>query len=41
MKTIMIIDDDEYIGNMLEEALHKAGYETLRAFSGTEALYIL
>jgi len=41
MKNIMIIDDDVYIGDMLEETLHKAGYETMRAFSGTEAVYVL
>ncbi|MBQ8822271.1 MAG: response regulator transcription factor [Lachnospiraceae bacterium] len=41
MKTIAIIDDDIYIGNMLEEVLTGAGYETLRAYSGTEALYLL
>lgn len=37
MKTIMIVDDDVNIGNMLEELLEKEGYATLRAFSGTEA----
>lgn len=41
MKTIMIVDDDEYIGNMLEEALVKEGYGISRAYSGTEALLIL
>ena len=41
MKTIAIIDDDIYIGNMLEEILQKQGYEVLRAYSGTEALYLL
>lgn len=41
MKTIMIIDDDEYIGNMLEEALEKEGYSTSRAYSGTETLLLL
>ncbi len=41
MKTIAIIDDDVYIGNMLEEVLQKEGYSTLRAYSGTEALYLL
>ena len=33
--TILIIDDDENIGNMLNEALIKEGYEVLRAYSGT------
>lgn len=41
MKNILIIDDDIYIGNMLEEALTKEGYMTSRAYSGTEALYAL
>lgn len=41
MKTIAIIDDDIYIGNMLEEVLTKEGYGILRAYSGTEALYLL
>jgi Response regulators consisting of a CheY-like receiver domain and a winged-helix DNA-binding domain len=40
-KTIMIIDDDAYIGDMLEEALTKEGYNVLRAYSGTEALLLL
>ena len=41
MKTIAIIDDDIQIGNMLEEVLHREGYLVLRAYSGTEALYLL
>lgn len=41
MKTIAIIDDDIYIGNMLEELLSKEGYAVLRAYSGTEALLLL
>lgn len=41
MKTIAIVDDDEYIGNMLEEVLKKEGYEILRAYSGTELLLLL
>lgn len=41
MKTIAIIDDDIHIGNMLEEVLRKEGYDVLRAYSGTEALYLL
>lgn len=38
MKNILIIDDDVYIGDMLEEVLVKEGYHTTRAYSGTEAL---
>lgn len=41
MKTILIIDDDIHIGNMLEEALSKEGYDVSRAYSGTEALLVL
>ena len=41
MKTIAIIEDDIHIGNLLEEVLQKAGYQALRAYSGTEALYML
>lgn len=41
MKTIAIVDDDVYIGNMLEEILRNHGYDVLRAYSGTEALYLL
>ena len=41
MRHIMIIDDDVYIGNMLEEVLTKEGYRVSRAYSGTEALLLL
>ena len=41
MKTIAIIDDDVPIGNMMEELLQQEGYQVLRAYSGTEALYLL
>ena len=41
MKTIAVIEDDPYIGDMLEELLHKSGYRVLRAYSGTEALLLL
>ena len=41
MKTILIVDDDVYIGDMLEELLEKEGYGTVRAYSGTEALMYL
>ncbi len=41
MKQILIVDDDIYIGNMLEEVLTKEGYLVLRAYSGTEALLVL
>lgn len=41
MKNIAIIDDDIHIGNMLEELLRQEGYGVLRAYSGTEAIYLL
>lgn len=41
MKTIAIIDDDIYIGDMLTDVLTREGYAVLRAYSGTEALYLL
>lgn len=41
MKTIMIVDDDIYIGDLLEEILTKEGYGVCRAYSGTEALLLL
>lgn len=41
MKNILIIDDDIYIGNVLEEALAKEGYRVSHAYSGTEALFVL
>ncbi len=40
-KRILIIDDDISIGNLVEEVLNGAGYDTLRAYSGTEALLLL
>lgn len=41
MKTIAVIDDDVHIGNMIEEVLKSEGYSVLRAYSGTEAIYLL
>lgn len=41
MKNILIIDDDIHIGNVLEEILTKEGYGVFRAYSGTEALFVL
>lgn len=41
MKKILIVDDDINIGNMLEEVLTKADYLVTRAYSGTEALFVL
>lgn len=41
MKTIAVIEDDVHIGSLLEEVLCSAGYRVLRAYSGTEAVYLL
>ncbi len=40
-KTIAIIDDDIHIGDMLTDVLTREGFSVLRAYSGTEALYLL
>ena len=41
MKTIAVIEDDVHISNMLFELLSRERYRVLRAYSGTEALYLL
>lgn len=41
MDTILVIDDDVHIGNLLETALTTEGYAVLHAYSGTEAVLIL
>lgn len=41
MQNILVIDDDIYIGDMLEEALKAEDYGVMRAYSGTEALFVL
>lgn len=41
MERVLIIDDDEAIGNLEQEVLERAGYHVLRAYSGTEALLLL
>lgn len=41
MKKILVIDDDIYIGDLLDEALMGAGYSVIRAYSGTEAVLLL
>ncbi len=38
---IAVVDDDVYIGDMLEELLRREGYGVLRAYSGTEAVLLL
>lgn len=41
MKNILIIDDDLDIGNVLEKILKNEGYSVSRAYSGTEAVFVL
>ena len=41
MEHILIIDDDLDIGNVLEEILKNEGYSVSRAYSGTEAVFVL
>ena len=41
MKNILIIDDDLDRGNVLEEILKNEGYSVSRAYSGTEAVFVL
>ena len=38
MISILVVDDDIHIGNMVEEILTREGYAVSRAYSGTEAL---
>lgn len=40
-KTILVVDDDPTIGDLIQEVLEGAGYEVQRAYSGTEALLVL
>lgn len=41
MKKILIIDDDVCITDMLKEVLNREGYQSLRCYSGTEAILLL
>lgn len=38
MYKILVVDDDQHIGNLLERLLEQEGYQVDRAYSGTEAL---
>lgn len=40
MKTIAVIDDNVLTGDMVAEVLKGEGYHVIRAYSGTEALYL-
>lgn len=41
MKKIAIVDDDVHVGDMLAEVLQREEYDICRAYSGTEAIYLL
>jgi DNA-binding response OmpR family regulator len=41
MPLILIVEDDVYIGNMLQDLLIQNGYQPFRAYSGTEAMLSL
>lgn len=41
MNTILIIEDDEKIGNLEQEVLIQEGFSIKRAYSGTEAMLLL
>ena len=41
MSTILIIEDNTEINNLIRETMEKSGYSCVQAFSGTEALYLL
>ena len=41
MKTIAVIDDDQYISSLLSTLLVKNGYRVIKGYSGTEALLLL
>ena len=36
--TILIVEDDDLINNMIREAMEKAGYSCIQAYSGTEGI---
>lgn len=40
-ETILVVDDDPQIGDLMEELLSREGYRIMRAYSGTEALLCL
>lgn len=41
MTTILIVDDDKEIANLIEFYLHNEGYRVLKAYNGEEALHIV
>ena len=41
MDTIAVIEDNVIIGDMISDILSEEGFQVIRAYSGTEALYLL
>lgn len=41
MNKILVVEDDLYIGNLLEETLTAQGYDVYRSYSGTETLLMI
>lgn len=41
MKTILIVEDDMDIHNLIKELLEKENYHVLSSYSGTEALMVM
>ena len=41
METIAVIEDNVLTGDMITEVLTEEGFQVIRAYSGTEALYLL
>ena len=41
METIAVIEDNILTGDMITDVLHEEGFQVVRAYSGTEALYLL
>jgi DNA-binding NtrC family response regulator len=38
MATIMVVDDEEFVDEMIQEHLHRAGFETVAFFNAPDAL---
>lgn len=41
MQTIAVIEDNVLTGDLISEVLQQEGFQVIRAYSGTEALYLL
>ena len=40
VNTVLIVEDDTHINNLIKEALEQANYQCVQSFSGTEALLL-